>query len=148
MQSVLPNPSVLLRSDEARMRRRPRSGNIRRMDALLTVAEMERALRVDTQTVYTCWPPRLRADPGQRPMKMADPRALGRLPDGTEYFAPLGELVYAGEDRVQCHLCGRFMRKVGGPHLLVGHGWTLEQVVARHAGWRRTSVRTTLSVMT
>ena len=58
---------------------------------------------------------------------MTDPRAVGRLPDGTAYYAPVGELVYAGEDRVQCHLCGRFMRKVGGPHLLVGHGWTLAQ---------------------
>ena len=56
-----------------------------------------------------------------------DPMPLGQLRDGTPYYAPIGALVYEGEDRVQCHLCGRFMRKVGGPHLLVGHGWTLEQ---------------------
>jgi hypothetical protein len=61
-------------------------------------------------------------DPGGRVMKMADPRAVGRLPDGTAYFAAVGELVYQGTERVQCHLWGRFMRMVGGTHLRVGHG--------------------------
>jgi hypothetical protein len=44
--------------------------------------------------------------------------ALGRLPDGTPYFAPLGELAYdPAEDRVQCHLCGRWYRVIAGSHL-------------------------------
>src|ERR1700694_6046704 len=32
---------------------------------------------------------------------------VGRLEDGTPYFAPLGQLLWdPEEDRVQCHLCG------------------------------------------
>jgi hypothetical protein len=42
---------------------------------------------------------------------------VGALADGTPYYAPLGELVYDGEERVRCHLCGRFLRIVGGTHL-------------------------------
>jgi hypothetical protein len=39
---------------------------------------------------------------------------VGRLPDGTPYFAPIGELPYdADDDRVQCHLCGDWFRIVG-----------------------------------
>ena len=45
---------------------------------------------------------------------------VGVLSDGTAYYAPLGELDYDGEDRVRCHLCGRFLRMVGGTHLRVG----------------------------
>ena len=30
-------------------------------------------------------------------------------------------------DRVQCHLCGRWLKWVGGTHLTSTHGWTLEQ---------------------
>ena len=51
----------------------------------------------------------------------------GVLADGTEYYAPIGELVYDGDDHVLCHLCGRAMRMVGGTHLRVGHGWTLKE---------------------
>ena len=54
-------------------------------------------------------------------------RPVGALADGTEYYAPIGELVYDGEDRVVCHLCGRAMLMVGGTHLRVGHGWTIHQ---------------------
>lgn len=68
------------------------------------------------------------------PGRRAPPLALqhmavpaGTLPDGTPYFAPLGEIVHDGEERIQCHLCGRFLRKVGGTHLRVVHGWTIEQ---------------------
>ena len=32
--------------------------------------------------------------------------ALGGLGDGTPYFAPLGEVIYDGDERVCCHLCG------------------------------------------
>ena len=51
---------------------------------------------------------------------------VGVLGDGTVYYAPIGEVVYDGDDRVRCHLCGRSMRIVGGTHLRVGHGWTLD----------------------
>jgi predicted nucleic acid-binding Zn-ribbon protein len=52
--------------------------------------------------------------------------AVGRLDDGTVYFAPLGEMRYA-EDRVQCHLCGRWLKLVGGSHLVRKHGITTGQ---------------------
>src|ERR1035437_3243589 len=51
---------------------------------------------------------------------------VGVLGDGTVYYAPIGEVVYDGDDRVRCHLCGRSMRIVGGTHLRVVHGWTLD----------------------
>jgi rubrerythrin len=54
--------------------------------------------------------------------------ALGRLPDGTLYFAPLGEIAYdPDEDRVQCHLCGQWYRVIAGSHLQRVHGWTLDE---------------------
>ena len=56
----------------------------------------------------------------------AGPKALGRLRDGTPYFAPLGEIAYdPDDDRVQCHLCGEWFRTIGGAHLICRHGWTL-----------------------
>jgi ROS/MUCR transcriptional regulator protein len=52
-------------------------------------------------------------------------RPVGRLADGTPYFAPLGELIYdPAEDRVQCHLCGAWLRSLPGRHLMGVHGWT------------------------
>lgn len=45
------------------------------------------------------------------------PLPLGRLPSGEQYFAPIGEMRSDGE-RMQCHLCGRWYRMVGGSHLL------------------------------
>jgi hypothetical protein len=52
---------------------------------------------------------------------------LGRLADGTPYFAPLGELPYdPDEDKLQCHLCGDWFRLVGAGHLR-WHGWTLDE---------------------
>lgn len=54
--------------------------------------------------------------------------AVGRLADGTPYFAPLGEIPYdAVEDRVQCHLCGKWFRTIGGAHLIHRHGWTITE---------------------
>jgi hypothetical protein len=51
---------------------------------------------------------------------------LGRLADGTPYFAPPGEFPYdPEEDKVQCHLCGDWFRLVGASHLR-WHGWTLD----------------------
>lgn len=57
----------------------------------------------------------------------AQSRPLGTLADGTEYYAPVGHLVRDGDERVQCHLCGRFLRMLGGTHLRVTHGWSLDQ---------------------
>jgi hypothetical protein len=54
-------------------------------------------------------------------------RPVGSLEDGTPYFAPLGELPYdPDDDRVQCHLCGRWYRIIGSSHLYRVHGWTLD----------------------
>jgi hypothetical protein len=50
-------------------------------------------------------------------------RPIGRLPSGEPYYAPLGQMRSDGE-RVQCHLCGRWFKMVGGSHLLAAHGWT------------------------
>ena len=52
---------------------------------------------------------------------------VGVLDDGTVFYAPLGEVLHDGDDLVCCHLCGRWLRKVGGTHLRVGHGWTLAE---------------------
>lgn len=50
-----------------------------------------------------------------------------RLLDGTPFFGSLGKVAYdPDEDLVQCHLCGRWLRFVGGTHLR-WHGWTLER---------------------
>ena len=65
-------------------------------------------------------------NPGRR--HDAGSRALGRLRDGTPYFAPLGEIAYdPDEDRVQCHLCGEWFRTIGGAHLIRRHGWSLSR---------------------
>ena len=54
-------------------------------------------------------------------------REHGRLPDGTPFFAPLGEVPHdVVEDRVQCHLCGGWFGLVGASHLR-WHGWTLKE---------------------
>jgi AraC-like DNA-binding protein len=49
---------------------------------------------------------------------------VGVLPDGTAFYAPVGEVVVDGP-RVTCHLCGRALRSVAA-HLAV-HGWTKEK---------------------
>jgi putative zinc ribbon protein len=51
---------------------------------------------------------------------------VGVLEDGTVYYAPISELVRDGDDHVRCHLCGRWMRMVGGAHLR-WHGWKLDE---------------------
>jgi rubrerythrin len=51
---------------------------------------------------------------------------VSRLEDGTPYFGKLGKMAYdSDEDKVQCHLCGRWMKVVGGTHIR-WHGWTLQ----------------------
>jgi hypothetical protein len=53
--------------------------------------------------------------------------ATGQLSDGTSYFGRLGQVAHdLGEDTVQCHLCGRWLKVVGGTHIR-WHGWTLER---------------------
>jgi ROS/MUCR transcriptional regulator protein len=40
----------------------------------------------------------------------------------------MGEIEYdPDEDRIQCHLCGRWYRVIAGSHLHRVHGWTLEE---------------------
>jgi rubrerythrin len=52
---------------------------------------------------------------------------MGRLSDGTSYFGRLGQVAHdLAEDTVQCHLCGRWLKVVGGTHIR-WHGWTLER---------------------
>ena len=48
-------------------------------------------------------------------------RRIGRLASGEPYYAPMGQMRYDG-DRVQCHLCGRWLKMVGGSHLISAHG--------------------------
>jgi hypothetical protein len=49
----------------------------------------------------------------------AESGLVGRLEDGTPYFAPLGQLLWdSEEDRVQCHLCGGWFRFLGSSHLI------------------------------
>jgi ssDNA-binding Zn-finger/Zn-ribbon topoisomerase 1 len=50
-------------------------------------------------------------------------RPIGRLQSGEPYYAPIGQMRCDG-DRVQCHLRGRWLRMVGGCHLIVAHGIT------------------------
>ena len=51
-------------------------------------------------------------------------RPVGWLPTGDPFFAPIGEMRYDG-DRVQCHLCGRWLKMVGGSHLIAAHEMTV-----------------------
>jgi len=72
---------------------------------------------------------------------MPSMRAVGRLDDGTMYFAPLRELPRdPDEDLVQCHLCGEWFRFLGSTHLRRTHGWTLAQY--REAFQLRESIST------
>jgi hypothetical protein len=38
----------------------------------------------------------------------------------------MGQMRYDG-DRVQCHLCGRWLKMVGGSHLIAAHGITVAE---------------------
>ena len=63
-------------------------------------------------------------------------KPFGHLPDGTAYYAPLGELpVDTDEGRVQCHACGRWFRQLNHAHLRL-HGMTAEEY-RRAFGLRR-----------
>jgi rubrerythrin len=79
--------------------------------------------RVAAETVRELLPPSQRA---LWPKVDAEPS--GRLPDGTPYYGKLGEIARdADEDKVQCHLCGAWLRAVGGSHLSRVHGWTVRE---------------------
>ncbi len=65
-------------------------------------------------------PPALTLVPGRHP-------AVGVLPDGTPYYAPIGAVIADGA-LVTCHLCGRWLRSVTA-HLR-GHGWTKDAYCA------------------
>ncbi len=52
------------------------------------------------------------------------PQPLGAV-GGNVYFAPLGQMLTDGDERVCCHICGRWMKAVGGTHLR-WHGWTID----------------------
>lgn len=54
-------------------------------------------------------------------------RPVGRLADGTPYWAAVGRMEIDG-DRVRCHLCGRWFLSVAS-HLRV-HGWAKSDYVA------------------
>jgi Probable Zinc-ribbon domain len=58
---------------------------------------------------------------------MTSEAPVGRLEDGTVFYAPLGEILCAGDELVCCHLCGRWLQTIGGTHLRVVHGWTLAE---------------------
>ena len=68
------------------------------------------------------------ADPADfsraRPARRERRPIAGVLADGTQYFAPLGEVVAVG-GRVTCHLCGKAFRSVAAH--LASHGWTKGQ---------------------
>jgi hypothetical protein len=54
------------------------------------------------------------------------PRRIGTLPGGQAYYAPMGQMRYDG-DRVQCHLCGRWFKMVGGNHTISAHDMTVAE---------------------
>jgi len=62
------------------------------------------------------WP-----DQGPRGVRRVVRPVAGVLPDGTPYYAPIGEIVSDGTT-VTCHLCGRPLKSVAA-HLRA-HGWT------------------------
>lgn len=53
-------------------------------------------------------------------------RPIGRLASGEPYYAPIGRMRYDG-DRVQCHLCGRWFKMVGGNHTIAAHDMTVAE---------------------
>ena len=53
-------------------------------------------------------------------------RPIGRLASGEPYYALIGQMRYDG-DRVQCHLCGRWFKMVGGNHTISAHDMTVAE---------------------
>jgi hypothetical protein len=67
---------------------------------------------------------------------------VDRALDGTPLYAPRGELrVDVDEQRVQCHLCGRWYRALTATHLARAHGVTADEyrvlvgLRPRHSLW-------------
>src|SRR5436305_1663646 len=59
----------------------------------------------------------------------------GSLSNGTSFYVRFGEMLHDGDDGVCCHLCGRWMKAVGGTHLR-WHGWTTDDYPEAF-GWAR-----------
>jgi len=62
-----------------------------------------------------------------RRKRFGNGRPIGKLPSGERYYAPIGAMRYDGDRVHQCHLCGRWLKMVGGVHLLAAHGITTAQ---------------------
>lgn len=60
--------------------------------------------------------------PAEVPEAAAAAPVRARLPDGTAFYAPMGELVRGGDGRVLCHLCGRWLQALAPAHLARSHG--------------------------
>lgn len=95
------------------------------------VAAALRRAGVTRRAVGNTRPPRTRHSeapivaPVGRPGR--HPQPVGMLPDGTEYFVPLGRLEFVDDGRrVLCHLCGRPLRLLSTTHLRQ-HGWTPQE---------------------
>jgi len=58
--------------------------------------------------------------------KYGVPIPLGRLATGEAYYAPIGQM-RRDQVGVQCHLCGRWLKRVGGSHLVAAHGLTVSE---------------------
>jgi hypothetical protein len=71
------------------------------------------------------------------PVRLSAKPIVGVLPDGTPYFAPVGEVVEDGA-LVTCHLCGHAFRSVAAH--LTSHGWTKAQYCEAFGLERRQSL--------
>jgi len=60
----------------------------------------------------------------RRPLSEPD----GRLPDGSPLYGEIGVLAVDPENgQVQCAACGQWFNTIGGAHLTLRHGLTVEQ---------------------
>jgi hypothetical protein len=71
------------------------------------------------------------------PARLPAKPIVGVLPDGTPYFAPVGQVVEDGS-LVTCHLCGGAFRSVAAH--LTSHGWTKAQYCEAFGLERRQSL--------
>jgi len=71
------------------------------------------------------------------PARLPAQSIVGVLPDGTPYFAPVGQVIEDGA-LVTCHLCGNAFRSVAAH--LTSHGWTKAQYCEAFGLERRQSL--------
>ena len=103
--------------DEASVARRCASG------AIPARRETDGTWRIAAAAMRELLPPSRRAL-----WPRVDEQPSDRLPDGTPYYGRLGHMAHdPDEDKVQCHLCGAWLRAVGGSHLSRVHGWTVRE---------------------